>query len=139
MKLKTFANMKNHKLEFSDQMVVLKLDRSGRDNNDLQQTIAMLMEKNIDVVSLDMPTHNLASADDKLLLQVYSAFAKFEKPRITERIKEGLERAKKESKKLLSRPEATGTCKCVRGSNFWLSHAKTAAALKLEIATVKRH
>lgn len=39
---------------------------------------------------------------------MFSAFAEFEKSRITERTKEGLERAKKEGKKL-GRPIATDT------------------------------
>ena len=90
MKRKGFADMITHKLEAGDRLVVLKLDRLGRDNIDVQQTIAMLMEKKIDVVSLDLPTHNLASAEGKLMLQMFSAFAEFEKSRIIERTKEGL-------------------------------------------------
>ena len=70
----------------------------------------MLMDEGIDVVSLDLPTHNLASAEGKLMLQMFSAFAEFEKSRIVERTKEGLERAKKEGKKL-GRPVATETRK----------------------------
>ena len=44
-------------------LVVLKLDRLGRDNIDVQQTIAMLVEKGIDIVSLDLPVRNLASTE----------------------------------------------------------------------------
>lgn len=139
MKRKAFADMVNHKLESGDRLVVLKLDRLGRDNIDVQQTIAMLMEKKIDVVSLDLPTYNLASAEGKLMLQMFSAFAEFEKSRITERTKEGLERAKKEGKKL-GRPIATETRKRVQEARAnGLSQAKTAAALGLGIATIKRH
>lgn len=63
MQRKAFADMINHKLETGDRLVVLKLDRLGRDNIDVQQTITMLMDEGIDVVSLDLPTHNLASAE----------------------------------------------------------------------------
>jgi DNA invertase Pin-like site-specific DNA recombinase len=85
--------MVTHKLEKGDRLVVLKLDRLGRDNIDVQQTIAMLVDKGIDVVSLDLPVRNLASAEGKLMLQMFSAFAEFEKSRIIERTREGLARA----------------------------------------------
>ncbi len=85
MKRKGFADMVTHKLEAGDRLVVLKLDRLGRDNIDVQQTIAMLVEKEIDVVSLDLPVRNLSRAEGKLMLQMFSAFAEFEKSRIIER------------------------------------------------------
>ena len=47
------------------------------------------------------------------MLQMFSAFAEFEKSRIIERTKEGLARAKKEGKKL-GRPVATDTLKRVQ-------------------------
>jgi DNA invertase Pin-like site-specific DNA recombinase len=42
------------------------------------------------------------------MLQMFSSFAEFEKSRIIERTKEGLERAKQEGK-ILGRPVATET------------------------------
>ena len=45
MKRKSFADMVTHKLEAGDRLVVLKLDRLGRDNLDVQQTITMLVGK----------------------------------------------------------------------------------------------
>lgn len=139
MKRKAFSDLVNHKLEVGDKLVVLKLDRLGRDNIDVQQTIAMLVDKGIDVVSLDLPASNLSSSEGKLMLQMFSAFAEFEKSRITERTKEGLERARKEGKKL-GRPVAKQTYKRVQESKATgLSQAKVASALGLGIATVKRH
>ncbi|MEZ2887701.1 recombinase family protein [Escherichia coli] len=108
MQRKGFADMVTHKLEAGDQLVVLKLDRLGRDNIDVQQTITMLVDKGIDVVSLDLPVRNLSSAEGKLMLQMFSAFAEFEKSRIIERTKEGLVRARKEGK-TLGRPVASNT------------------------------
>lgn len=58
MQRKAFADMVNHKLESGDRLVVLKLDRLDRDNIDVQHTIAMLLDKGIDVVSLDLPASN---------------------------------------------------------------------------------
>ncbi|HAU4646960.1 TPA: recombinase family protein, partial [Citrobacter freundii] len=113
MQRKGFADMVTHKLEAGDQLVVLKLDRLGRDNIDVQQTITMLVDNGIDVVSLDLPVRNLSSAEGKLMLQMFSAFAEFEKSRIIERTKEGLVRARKEGKKL-GRPVASDTLQRVQ-------------------------
>lgn len=145
MKRKRFADMVTHKLEGKDKdkpgdkLVVLKLDRLGRDNIDVQQTIAMLVEKGIEVVSLDLPVRNLASAEGKLMLQMFSAFAEFEKCRIIERTKEGLARAKTEGKKL-GRPAATDTVKRVQeAKSKGLSQSKAALELGLSLPTIKRN
>ncbi|MDM3016073.1 recombinase family protein [Citrobacter sp. CK189] len=139
MKRKAFSNLVSHKLEAGDKLVVLKLDRLGRDNIDVQQTISMLVDKGIDVVSMDLPASNLASAEGKLMLQMFSAFAEFEKSRITERTKEGLERAKKEGKKL-GRPVAKETQKRVQeAKDKGLSQSKAAAELGLSLPTIKRN
>ena len=139
MQRKAFADMVTHKLEKGDRLVVLKLDRLGRDNIDVQQTIAMLVDKDIDVVSLDLPVRNLASAEGKLMLQMFSAFAEFEKSRIIERTKEGLARAKTEGKKL-GRPAATNTVKRVQEAKAkGLSQSKAALELGLSLPTIKRN
>ncbi|HHJ4449550.1 TPA: recombinase family protein [Raoultella ornithinolytica] len=139
MQRKGFADMVTHKLEKGDRLVVLKLDRLGRDNIDVQQTIAMLVDKGIDVVSLDLPVRNLASAEGKLMLQMFSAFAEFEKSRIIERTKEGLARAKTEGKKL-GRPVAVDTVKRVQEAKAkGLSQSKAALELGLSLPTIKRN
>ena len=134
-----FADMVTHKLEAGDQLVVLKLDRLGRDNIDVQQTITMLVDKGIDVVSLDLPVRNLSSAEGKLMLQMFSAFAEFEKSRIIERTKEGLVRARKEGKKL-GRPVASDTLQRVQEARAkGLSQSKAALELNLSLPTIKRN
>lgn len=139
MQRKGFADMVTHKLEKGDRLVVLKLDRLGRDNIDVQQTIAMLVDKGIDVVSLDLPVRNLASAEGKLMLQMFSAFAEFEKSRIIERTREGLARAKTEGKKL-GRPAAVDTVKRVQEAKAkGLSQSKAALELGLSLPTIKRN
>ena len=73
------------------------------------------------------------------MLQMFSAFAEFERNRIRERTKEGLERAKVHGKKL-GRPVAKGTTASVQAKKSeGLSQSKTAEVLGLGIATVKRH
>jgi len=99
-----FASMVEHKLESGDTLVVLKLDRLGRDNIDVQNTVSLLMARGVKVISLDLPVRDIASAEGRLLLQMFSAFAEFEKSRIIERTQEGLARARAEGK-ILGRPK----------------------------------
>ncbi|MGF1831112.1 recombinase family protein [Photobacterium angustum] len=139
MKRERFRTLIKHQMESGDMLVVLKLDRLGRDNIDVQNTINLLTDKGIKVVCLDLPVADLSSAEGKLVLQMFSAFAEFERNRIRERTKEGIERAKAQGKKL-GRPEAQATTLSVQGKKAeGLSQSKTAEALGLGIATVKRH
>lgn len=139
MKREKFKMLINHQMERGDMLVVLKLDRLGRDNIDVQNTINLLTDKGIKVACLDLPVADLSSAEGKLMLQMFSAFAEFERNRIRERTKEGLDRAKAQGKKL-GRPEAHGTTQSVQAKKTeGLSQSKAAEALGLGIATVKRH
>ncbi len=139
MKREKFKMLINHQMESGDMLVVLTLDRLGRDNIDVQNTINFLTDNGIKVVCLDLPVADLSSAEGKLMLQMFSAFAEFERNRIRERIKEGLERAKTQGKKL-GRPEAHATTQSVQLKKAeGLSQSKVAEVLGLGIATVKRH
>lgn len=139
MKRKKFKMLVDHQLEAGDMLVVLKLDRLGRDNIDVQNTISLLTDKDIKVVCLDLPVSDLSSAEGKLMLQMFSAFAEFERNRIRERTKEGIERAKAQGKKL-GRPKAYSTTSAVQlKKSEGLSQRKTAESLGVSIATIKRH
>ncbi|HHX8647685.1 MULTISPECIES: recombinase family protein [Vibrio diabolicus subgroup] len=139
MKREKFKMLINHQMESGDMLVVLKLDRLGRDNIDVQNTINLLTDKGVKVVCLDLPVSELSSAEGKLMLQMFSAFAEFERNRIRERTKEGIERAKAHGKKL-GRPKAYKTTQVIQEKKEeGLSQSKTADALGLSIATVKRH
>lgn len=134
-----FAELVNSRLEPGDTLVVLKLDRLGRGNIDIQQTIAMLVDKGIDVVSLDLPVRNLASAEGRLMLQMFSAFAEFEKSRIIERTKEGLARAIASGVEL-GRPKGSKHREAIQALKLAnLSQSAVAKRLGIGIATVKRH
>ncbi|EPQ0644559.1 recombinase family protein [Klebsiella aerogenes] len=127
-------NMKN-----GDVLVVLKIDRLGRDNIDVQRTIQMLTEKGITVVSLDLPTRNLASAEGKMMMQMFAVFAEFERARIAERTRDGLARAKAEGK-TLGRPLATSTTEAVKEcKSEGMTQQAASEKLGIGIATVKRH
>ncbi|MGF1758405.1 recombinase family protein [Photobacterium sagamiensis] len=134
-----FKTMVEHKLETGDTLVVLKLDRLGRDNIDVQQTVSMLIKKGIEVICLDLPVSNLSSSEGKLMLQVFMSFAEFERNRIRERTKEGLERAKSEGK-TLGRPKAVKTTeKVLKLKSEGLTQSLVAEKLGVSVMTVKRH
>ncbi|MFW1378442.1 recombinase family protein, partial [Vibrio parahaemolyticus] len=60
---KGFRILIEHKLVAGDTLVVLKLDRLGRDNIDVQQTIKLLMDKGINIHCLDLPHNDLNSPE----------------------------------------------------------------------------
>lgn len=127
------------RMEAGDCLIVLKLDRLGRDVQDVLSTIEVLASRQIHVKSLDLDGVDLTSAAGKLQLTVLAAVAAFERDRIKERTKEGLKRAHAEGKKL-GRPVATETTKAVQIAKAkGLSQSAVAAELNLGIATVKRH
>ena len=127
------------RMEAGDSLVVLKLDRLGRDVQDILATIEALAGRNIHVKSLDLDGVDLTSAAGRLQLTVLAAVAAFERDRIKERTKEGLKRARAEGKKL-GRPVATDTTAAVQAQkDKGLSQSETALALNIGIATVKRH
>lgn len=134
-----FSNMVNNKLEDGDTLVVLKLDRLGRDNIDVQQTVTALLEKGIKVHCLDLPIPNLASAEGKLMLQMFASFAEFERNRIAERTKEAIARRKAEGL-AVGRPVADKTTSKVQDCKAkGLSQSQTVKELDISLATVKRH
>lgn len=134
-----FKNLVENKLECGDTLVVLKLDRLGRDNINVQQTVKLLIDKGIKVICLDLPISDLSSSEGRLMLQMFSAFAEFERNRIIERTNEGLARARAEGKKL-GRPPAINTIKAVQSAKqTGLSQSKASKATGLSIATVKRY
>lgn len=127
------------RLEEGDRLIVLKLDRLGRDSMDVQSTVDALIKRGIEVHCLDLPVPDLSSSQGKLMLQMFAAFAEFERNKIKERTIETLARKKAEGVKL-GRPEATGTTEKVQQSKaFGLSQSQAAEHLGLSVATVKRH
>ncbi|MBK5944849.1 recombinase family protein [Halorhodospira halophila] len=134
-----FRRLVDDKLEPGDRLIVLKLDRLGRDAIDVQQTIEALHARQLSVVSLDLPTPDLTSANGKLILQMFAAFAEFERNRIRERTAEGLERARREGRRP-GRPRATDTTAAVQRLKLrGYSQRQVARELGKGLATVKRH
>ena len=73
--------------------MLLKLDRLGRDNRDVQNTVDLVLSKGVKLFIHDLPVIDLTTAEGKMILQLFSTFAEFEKNRISERTKEGLARS----------------------------------------------
>ena len=133
-----FRNMVQNKLESGDSLVVLKLDRLGRDMIDVLNTVKMLRTKGIIVKSLDLDGVDLTSSAGRFQMSVLAAVANFEKDRIRERTQEGLAKAKAQGKKL-GRPNAASTEIIRACKENGLSQSMTAKELGISIATVKRY
>jgi putative DNA-invertase from lambdoid prophage Rac len=87
-------------------LVVSKLDRLGRDAQDVGATIKALAARRIEVVVLQLGKLDLTSAAGKLMLTMLAAVAEMERDLLVERTQSGLARAKAEGK-TLGRPTST--------------------------------
>ena len=87
-------------------LVVTKLDRLGRDAQDVGATIKALAARRIEVVVLQLGKLDLTSAAGKLMLTMLAAVAEMERDLLVERTQSGLARAKAEGK-TLGRPTST--------------------------------
>lgn len=87
-------------------LVVSKLDRLGRDAQDVNATIKDLADRHVKVVVLQIGGLDLTSPAGKLLLTMLAAVAQLERDMLIERTNAGLARARKEGK-ALGRPAKT--------------------------------
>ena len=87
-------------------LIVSKLDRLGRDAQDVGATVKMLAARKISVVVLQLGKLDLASAAGKMMLTMLAAVAEMERDLLVERTQSGLARAKSEGT-TLGRPSKT--------------------------------
>lgn len=87
-------------------LVVSKLDRLGRDAQDVGATIRMLVARHVEIIVLQLGKLDLASAAGKLMLTMLAAVAEMERDLLVERTQAGLARAKAQGK-TLGRPTRT--------------------------------
>lgn len=87
-------------------LVVSKLDRLGRDAQDVGATIKALAARRIEVIVLQLGKLDLTSPAGKLMLTMLAAVAEMERDMLVERTQSGLARAKAEGK-TLGRPVRT--------------------------------
>jgi putative DNA-invertase from lambdoid prophage Rac len=88
-----------------DAVVVYKLDRWARSSQELILDTKELVDKGVGFISLS-DNLDFSTATGKLQFHILSAFAEFERSLISERTKEGLNRAKSQGKKL-GRPKGS--------------------------------
>jgi len=100
-----FAKMLSQ-IRDGETLVVTKLDRLGRDAQDIGATIKALAARRIEVVVLQLGKLDLTSAAGKLMLTMLAAVAEMERDLLVERTQSGLARAKAEGK-TLGRPAST--------------------------------
>lgn len=124
------------RMEKGDSLIVLKLDRLGRDVQDVLATVERLAAEGIHVRSLDLDGVDLTSAAGKLQLTVLAAVAAFERDRIKERTREGLARSTKKA----GRPVAVNTTKAVQQLKLeGMTQLEVTKRLNISLPTVKRH
>jgi len=87
-------------------LVVTKLDRLGRDAQDVSATVRMLATRRVEVVVLQLGKLDLTSPAGKLMMNMLAAVAEMERDLLVERTQSGLARAKAEGK-TLGRPTRT--------------------------------
>jgi putative DNA-invertase from lambdoid prophage Rac len=100
-----FARMLSQ-IRDGETLVVTKLDRLGRDAQDIGATIKALAARRIEVIVLQLGKLDLTSAAGKLMLNMLAAVAEMERDLLVERTQSGLARAKAEGK-TLGRPTST--------------------------------
>lgn len=94
------------KIRDRETLVVTKLDRLGRDAQDIGATIKMLAARHIEVIVLQLGKLDLTSSAGKLMLTMLAAMAEMERDLLVERTQAGLARAKAQGK-VLGRPAST--------------------------------
>ena len=87
-------------------LIVSKLDRLGRDAQDVLSTMKTLAEREIQVFVIQLGQLDLTSPAGKLMLAMLSAVAEMERDILIERTQAGLARAKSQGK-TLGRPHKT--------------------------------
>ena len=91
--------MQDARKKYFDGVVVWKLDRLGRSLQHLIQIIGEWRNLNIDFICMTEPI-DTTSPSGELIFHIFGAIAQFERQLITERINLGLDRARKQGKRL---------------------------------------
>ncbi|MEB7263362.1 recombinase family protein, partial [Escherichia coli] len=81
-------------LKCGDQLIVTKLDRLGCNAMDIRKTVEQLTETGIRVHCLALGGIDLTSPTGKMMMQVISAVAEFERDLLLERTHSGIVRAR---------------------------------------------
>lgn len=127
------------KIRDGERLVVAKLDRLGRDAQDIGATLRLLAERQIEVIVLQLDKMNLTSTAGKMMLTMLAWMAEMERDLLIERTQAGLVRAKAEGKVLGRPPKTTARDRSqimeLRAAGMSLS--KIAARFKIGKSTVQ--
>lgn len=115
-------------------LIVSKLDRIGRDAQDVGATIKLLKARKIKVIVLQLGDLDLTSAAGKLMLTMLSAVAEMERDLLVERTHAGLIRAKAEGKTLGRIPKTTPEQREAIRAAYAANESVSALARKYEIS-----
>ena len=121
-------------------LVVAKLDRLGRDAQDVGATIKSLASREIKVIVLQLGAMDLGSPAGKLMLTMLAAVAELERDLLIERTQSGLARAKSEGK-VLGRPVKTSDSErteIVKMRGMGLSISALSRTFKVSRASIMR-
>jgi DNA invertase Pin-like site-specific DNA recombinase len=103
-------------------VVIYKLDRWARSSRELLLEVQELVDKGIGFISIS-DNLDFTNSVGRLHFQILSAFSEFERSLISERTKEGLNRAKSQNKKL-GRPNGSKDSKPRPKSGYILREVK---------------
>ena len=82
-----------------DKVVVFSIDRLGRSLPDLLESMKLLQDAQVDLQILQSEL-DTATAGGRMIFSIFGAISEWERSLIRERVKSGLEKAKKQGKKL---------------------------------------
>jgi DNA invertase Pin-like site-specific DNA recombinase len=105
-----------------DAVVVWKLDRWARDTKELLFEVDELVNKRVGFISLT-ESIDLTTASGRMMFGMWSVLAQFERDRLLERIRLGIDRAKKEGKHC-GRPMGSKDKDPRRKSGYWARWSK---------------
>ena len=82
-----------------DKVVVFSIDRLGRSLPDLLESMKLLQDAQVDLQILQSEL-DTSTAGGRMIFSIFGAISEWERSLIRERVKSGLEKAKKQGKKL---------------------------------------
>jgi putative DNA-invertase from lambdoid prophage Rac len=117
-----------------ESLIVSKIDRIGRDAQDVGATIKLLAGRKIHVIVLQLGNLDLTSAAGKLMLTMLSAVAEMERDLLVERTQAGLARAKAEGKSLGRKPKTTPVQRAAIKASYALGESVSALARQYAVS-----
>ena len=125
-----------HRRKF-DIVLVWKIDRFGRSLKHLVNALADLSEYAVTFVSV-RDNLDLSTASGRLMFQIIGAMAEFERALIQERVKAGLQNARRKGKRLGRARVYVSTAEVERLRSQGLGWKRVAAELGVGVGTVLR-